>query len=511
MRSLSMAGISTALSLFMGLLPVMAVAGVSPPPLETEAVCAGSTPGQAAGLVVESYDPATGTMALAYQPACSADDHHLEYGPLGAVATLGYSGQACGLGVTGGVSSFQPGPGSYFFLMVASDGSGQEGSYGTMQSAGVVTQRPSNTTQVSCAFVQNLAAACDAPPPAITLGMTAYRPQTEAYGAPLQRTVVPAAEMLSPGVGVRVNGDDDDSNSVPDRDHGTVAGENDLIEMILAADPPCANGVDYVLSRTDPSLQVWADAGKQTPVLVGSDMAVLTFAGGTMTVWVESVSAGSGDLELSARGSGGGLLAADLAHFYSFTSIVVALGGEGQVPADPLLEPGNHGTFKIALQLYNLGYDVHMYDEDVVAPDGAGEAYDEVVQAIREREVTSVTLFGYSHGGGSTNDLADRLDSNRGAIGAFEIIYTASMDSIGNSSDFDISKVTVLPPSTLYHANYYENPGCAFLCGELIAGADINLNVTLTPWGAGLTHFTVDDAPEVTDAIRDQILSMVPR
>jgi len=192
---------------------------------------------------------------------------------------------------------------------------------------------------------------------------------------------------------------------------------------------------------------------------------------------------------------------------------VVALGGEGMVPADPPLEPANHGTFQVALQLYDLGMDVHMYDEDVVVADGSGQAYDEVVRAIKEREVTSVAIFGYSHGGGSTNDLADLLDSNRADIGAFDITYTAYSDGIDNRSDIDIATESALPPSTLYHANYYENPGCGLfsLCGGPVAGADINLDVTSTPWGAGLDHFTVDDAPEVTEAILNQILSMVPR
>lgn len=500
-------------TLSLGLLPMPIFSGVLLPPSAVDAVCPGSTPGEVTGVLVQSYDPATGAMALAYDPACGASDHHLEYGPLTAVANLGYSGQRCGLGVDGVVDAFQPGPGSFFFLMVASNGGGQEGSYGTMQSGGMTSERQSNPAQTSCTFTRNLAASCDASPPTITLAMTAYRPQTNFYGMPFQRTAVPASEMISPGIGVRVNGDDDDGNGIPDREHPAVAGENDLIEMVLAVDPPCANGVDYVLSRTSPGLQVWADAGKQVSLLVGADETLLTFADTTMTVWVESVSTGSGNLELSARATGGGLLATDLAHFYSFTSIVVALGGEGQVPADPPLEPLNHGTFQIALQLYNLGYDVHMYDEDVVAPDGAGQAFDEVVGAIQEREVSSVAIFGYSHGGGSTNDLADRLDSNRAIIGTFAISYTAYTDGIDNKSNIDLASETALPPSTLFHANYYEHPGCGFfqLCGEPIAGADINLNVTSTPWGATLTHFQVDDAPEVTDAIKNHVLSMVPR
>ncbi len=490
-----------------------ALGGSSPPPLDTQAVCAGSTPGEAGDLMVQGYDAATGALSLSYVPGCGATDHHIEYGPLASVASLGYSGQACGLGIDGNVAAFQPGDGSYFFLMVASNAGGQEGSYGSMAFDGMTMERPANPAQSSCAYVQDLSAACDAPAPLITLGLTAYRPQSETYGNFFQRTAVPASDLQTPGVGIRVNGDDDNGDTVADRDQGSVTGENDLVEVVLSADPPCANGVDYVLSRSDPGLQVWADADKQTPLLTGQDETILTFSSSTRTVWVESVLPQPADLALEARLAGGAVVTSESAHFYPFTSIVIALGGESQVPGDPPPEPDNYGTFQIAIQLYRLGFDVHMYDEDVVAPDGSGAAYNEVVSAIQNREIGLVAVFGYSHGGGSTNDLAIRLDDNRADIGTFDILYTAYMDGIRNNSDIDVATETGLPASTAFHANYYQNPGCGFfsLCGGPITGADINLNVNSTAWGASLDHFSVDDAPEVTDAIRDHIITMVPR
>ena len=142
---------------------------------------------------------------------------------------------------------------------------------------------------------------------------------------------------------------------------------------------------------------------------------------------------------------------------------------------------------------------------------GAGAAFDEVQSAVRDRSVASVAIFGYSHGAGSTNDLARRLDQNRPSIGTFSIEFTGYVDGIDNDSDIDIGTENQLPPSTAYHANYYENPGCGFfaLCGGPIAGADFDLDVTTTPWGAGLTHFTVDDAPEVTTGLIDQLILQV--
>jgi hypothetical protein len=68
-----------------------------------------------------------------------------------------------------------------------------------------------------------------------------------------------------------------------------------------------------------------------------------------------------------------------------------------------------------------------------------------------------------------------------------------------------------LPPSTAYHANYYQNPGCGFfsLCGGPIPGADFDLDVTTTPWGAGLGHFTIDDHPNVKTGVMDQLIQQV--
>ena len=122
-------------------------------------------------------------------------------------------------------------------------------------------------------------------------------------------------------------------------------------------------------------------------------------------------------------------------------------------------------------------------------------------------------VFGYSHGGGSTYDLVERLDTNRLVLGTFTIPFTSYVDGIANDSDIDVGTETELPPSTMYHANYYENPGCGLfqLCGGPIPGADFDLDVNTTPWGALLDHFSVDDAPEVTTGLREQLMQEVPR
>ena len=41
---------------------------------------------------------------------------------------------------------------------------------------------------------------------------------------------------------------------------------------------------------------------------------------------------------------------------------------------DPPPQPDNNGIFNLAIELYKLGFDVHMYDEDLVGADGATHA-----------------------------------------------------------------------------------------------------------------------------------------
>jgi hypothetical protein len=469
---------------------------------------AGSSPGEVGQLRVTDYDSLDGTLSLTFDPACESVDHHIEFGPLNNVGSFGYTGQDCDLGSSGSYDQFNPGPRSYFFLLVGDDGISVEGSYGTSSIASERVERPENLVDPVCAFTQTLIGRCDLP----LLEMATFRPLSEAYGAPLQRHAVAVNELLTPGVGIRVNGDDDNGNGVPDRDESTVIGENDLIEVVLTVEPATPPpGQEYVLRRTSGSIRIWNDSSKQTEIVV-DDETILAIDSGTQTVWVENHDSGVGDLEFLTRSVGDQITIAGTAiHFAPLTSIVIALGGEGQSAGDPPPQPANYGTFNVAIELYKLGYDVHMYDEDLVGPDGTGAVYDELESAISERGVTHLAIFGYSHGAGSTNDLARRLDDNRGALANFSIDYTAYVDAIDNTSDLDIATETELPPSTAHHINYYENPGCGFfaLCGGPIAGAALNLNVTTTPWGNALTHFTIDDAPEVRSGIRDSLIQQV--
>jgi hypothetical protein len=340
--------------------------------------------------------------------------------------------------------------------------------------------------------------------------LTAYRPQTEGYGAPFQRRAVPDGQEETPGAGIRLNGDDDNGNGFADATDVAVANENDLIELTLQVDPaPAPAGWEYVLGRSGPSVKVWSQPTKSGSVLDTGDEQVVAFPSGTLTLWVEEVAAAPATIQLAARPVGGGpVVALDDVVFSPFTSVVIALGGENQGPSDP--PDSNHGIFNIAVNLHAMGYDVHMYDEDVVGSSGAGQAYDEVVRAVSQRGIGIVSIFGYSHGGGSTHDLAERLANNAGSIGSFVVPYTAYIDAIENDSDIDLDAERRLPPGTQYHVNYYQRSDF-LIRGNSVPGADVDVNVNSTPWGGSLVHTSIDDHTNVRSGVQDPLLLRVAR
>ncbi|MCA9252633.1 MAG: dockerin type I repeat-containing protein [Phycisphaerales bacterium] len=340
-----------------------------------------------------------------------------------------------------------------------------------------------------------------------TANLTAYRPQHGNGYAPFPRTPVPDNLETDPwlGPGIRINqpGDDDPQ------------GEDDLIELVLDVSPP---GAALALHRSSSTLHVWTSHTK-TPgseiAFTGDKTSTLPIGPGdsSLTLWVEWTT-GFGTAALTVEPPTTSVVKDEIL-FHAFESIVVALGGENQptsVPVDP-----NHGTFLVGIAMYNVGFDVHMFDEDVVGSDGSGEAYNTVVDAIVNRQVDKVAIFGYSHGGGSTYDMADRLDINRAGIGVFSILYTSYVDAVGNNSDVDTSMELRRPPSTGYHLNHYQH-GSFFEDLSLDGGPVPNsnppptgLDIETTPWGATSTHFEVDDFIEVRSLMESTIESNVTR
>jgi hypothetical protein len=96
------------------------------------------------------YNLGTGQIDMTYTAACDAADHTIYFGDVADVSTYVYSGAECSIG-TAGSYSFDPGAGSYFFVVVANDGA-EEGSYGK---DGITdAERPE---ALLCGYTQNLA------------------------------------------------------------------------------------------------------------------------------------------------------------------------------------------------------------------------------------------------------------------------------------------------------------------------------------------------------------------
>lgn len=337
--------------------------------------------------------------------------------------------------------------------------------------------------------------------------LTAYRPQHGAGYFPFAKTAVSESDeenaVSGPGIRINAPGDSD------------PFGEDDLIELSIANSQP---GIALALRRTNSALRVWTTRNKlpgtEIPFISDRTDALVLGGGGTsLTAWIEWAAAAHGNGELHLEPFAGAF-ALDTIRFHTFRSIVMALGGEDQVPVVPT--DANHGTFVVANALCARGYDVHSHDEDDVTADGSGPVLNEVINAIGSRLVDKVAIFGYSHGGGSTHDLAERLDNDRPGIGLFEIVVTSYVDGVENDSDFDVSQERRRPPSTAYHANHFQVGSFSdfFLDGGTVPNSDpppTGLNVETTAWGAGATHFLVDDYSQVRSFIEvNLVLRLTP-
>lgn len=322
-------------------------------------------------------------------------------------------------------------------------------------------------------------------------GLSVFRPQHGAGYFPFARTQVPEQLEEDPqlGPGIRVNG----------AGELDPAGEDDLLELVVLRG---LHDATLVLERSGPELLVWSTRDKQagTALAFGGNLsAPLAFAGAAQLVlWVEWNGApGLGALGLRALEPD---LRLDRVVFHAFEGLVVALGGEGQVPGLP--PDPNHGSYLVGQELYERGYDVLVRDEDEVDASGAGPVYTEVVNAIQHRAVHALAIFGYSHGGGSTHDLCERLDTFRASIGSFAIDFTSYVDGVQNDSDVDLDMELRKPPSSAYHVNHYQHGTFAdfFLDGGPVpvsAPPPSGLDVETIFWGAGATHFVVDDFAQV--------------
>lgn len=170
---------------------------------------------------------------------------------------------------------------------------------------------------------------------------------------------------------------------------------------------------------------------------------------------------------------------------------MLAIGGRDQNPAN--FPDSRLGIFTVGATLYEQDYDVHLFAHDQIANNGTGQAFNEVVSAVLNRDVDNVAMMGYSWGGGSTCSLSSALNSHALVKSAgYKLVFTAYIDAFRRGSFLGLSPETRKPIGSLYHVNYYQRKDW-LLKGTSVAGA-VNTNVTQTTWGKNLLHTTIDDS-----------------
>ena len=336
--------------------------------------------------------------------------------------------------------------------------------------------------------------------------LTAYRPRHGSGYTMFQRRAVSDLdeESTTLGPGIRTTHHEDS-----DYDGG-----DSLIELTVERSN---SNMQLVLRRSSPVVKVWYSSNRGTELefegsTVNGPSKAINFGGSnSVTLWVEYwwVPDGPVSLTLTPKNSD---VVFDKVKFHVFNSVVVAFGGggTGQEPSDPA-DP-NHGTFDIAIRLYNSGYNVYMYNEKHLDPSGDGFPYDNVVNSIQKKAIKDIVIFGYSQGGGSTYNLAQKLNNNRGVLPQFAIKQTAYIDGIKDEAG--TLAEDRLPPGSLNHINHYQRNFFELLLkGVPTTGipAANNINVTQTTWGANAKHGEIDDLIEVKDKIVAEINTNVQR
>ncbi len=329
-----------------------------------------------------------------------------------------------------------------------------------------------------------------------------------------EQAEVPDHLEETPGVGIRRR----DSILAP----GQPGDSEDMVELKVdlggLLSPPV--GVKWFLTRDDESLQVWT-----ATMMAGPQVGGEVFEPGELEkeclvapgkLWVENVESGWSAISLEDRDAETDeVVAQDRVVFHTFQSVVMVLAGESGLPfiGNALAQ----GTTDLAMKIALDGYNVRLRAEEDVGFNGLGTAYDVIKRDVDRRSIEHLAIIGYSHGGGATHDLANRLAIAPPAS-PFSLRQTAYIDAIKqgpNPTDKDLETAPEirLPPGTLRHINLWQT-GDAILQGAAVPGSVIDINVNApTPigWGFSLIHKTIDDDGSIHADIKLEVITNVPR
>lgn len=166
----------------------------------------------------------------------------------------------------------------------------------------------------------------------------------------------------------------------------------------------------------------------------------------------------------------------------------------------------------MAAELYENGYDVHLYNEpdcihgSLICNTDLPE--EEIRSAIEDRYVLEIALMGYSHGGGAVYQVWQEMQSTNYSRG-YTLALTSYIDAI---YWWDLSPQVARPTNSQWHINQYQNN--TGISGAWLNGARSN------PVGdddidrsyiAGINHGNIDNNEVVRDWNVMRVLQKVQR
>ena len=119
-----------------------------------------------------------------------------------------------------------------------------------------------------------------------------------------------------------------------------------------------------------------------------------------------------------------------------------------------------------------------------------------ILNQVNKHGVTTIGLYGYSHGGGTVYEVSQLLASaqNNPMNKPFTLAWTAYIDAVDVRSGPDFRPELHLPVGTNYHYNIYQSKD-GFVPdpnGYRIEGADVNIDTDTgfgtTIWFNGTNH-----------------------
>ena len=328
------------------------------------------------------------------------------------------------------------------------------------------------------------------------------------WDVPRASKVIPRFQYkLGGGVGIRVNRDDDNNNTIKDADDpGHVDEENDLIEVEYLS-PQIPEGFDLVI-RTPPALRVW-NHYKRSELLVeaGAEAIIPKISTpswyhleSSRIFWIECIKPfDRGELEFILRPQDGRKdVPIYKIPFRSFKVFFVGFSGDTTLfrGFDLPEQARENGMFTVSKMLYFSGFNVAYYNENVVKHNGDGQAFLEASRQIQTCDISEMVFFGHSHGGGALYNLALRLSS---ILGSCKCGFSAYIDAIKAG---EMEPEDRHPPGFLlnfYQLNILKSAG--FLHGTHVRWAE-NHNLT----EKGFTHTEMDNSGFVIGTLGARII-----